>query len=80
MTTIELQPAYMFDCTACGVENFIRAVVVEFNEQDVLAMQVRYGVPAHECRDGSWMSRPDTVTCKHCGATYDAVDRGDEPA
>jgi len=80
MPTIELHPAYLFDCTECGRETFLRAVVADLDEQDRLALVVRYGMPEHEAAAGGWMTRPDEVTCKHCGSQYTAIDRGDEPA
>jgi rubredoxin len=66
--TVEMHPAYVWDCDNCGGENFERAVVYEFTpeERRELAEQ------GEEPETGNWMTHPDHVKCRHCGAAFEA--------
>lgn len=73
-TKVELHNAYVWDCDACGAENFVRAVTVEMTPEDVEAMKERYGGDDEEWQTGNWMSRPDDVTCSKCGAKFEVEE------
>lgn len=32
-----------------------------------------YGMTAEQAKTGEWMTRPDEVTCAHCGAEFPVV-------
>jgi hypothetical protein len=74
--TAELHPAYVWDCDACGTENFCRAVVYEFSPDERAEMAAEHGLDGVT---GEWMSRPDAVQCRQCGKTYDARDPREDP-
>lgn len=71
MTKVELHPAVMWDCPACGVENFAR-IVSEYAETHV---------EDGETLDGFVCAPPERVTCKGCGVEYESdlpTPEGDE--
>lgn len=83
MVTVELSPAYVWDCDKCGRENFQRAVSVFLdsrNEKDRDIIRAMWDlasaddVPLDERFRVS--TRPDQVTCKHCGTDFLAWDAG----
>jgi hypothetical protein len=61
--TAELHIAYVWDCDACGRENFERAMVYEFSPEEIAE---------GEYETGNWMTHPDSVICRGCGAVFDA--------
>ena len=67
-----LHPAYVWDCDACGQENFVRAVRVEMTEEDEVAMKEEYGVEPFE--EGCFLGTPDEVRCVGCGTEYECSD------
>lgn len=71
---VELNVAYVWDCDACGRENFVRAVVVEMTEEDQVEQCVQYGGEPADWETGQWMTRPEEVTCQHCGATFPTTE------
>lgn len=83
---VELHQAFMWDCPACGRENFERAVVCEDPDEDQIAEALEAGVISQEevaaGLQGTWMLAPERVTCKHadCGKEFEAFDQldGDE--
>ena len=54
---VELQPAHVWDCEHCGIENFQRSIVVATQEDE-------------NGDGGMWVTAPDMVTCKSCGAQF----------
>jgi len=58
---VELHNAFVWDCESCGRENFVRAVTTKLDVQGLGSI-------------GQWVTRPDTVRCTHCSATYWATD------
>ena len=74
-----LSPAYMWDCPACGRENFQRAITIAITDEDRLHMGLG------PCEYGCFQSYPNVVICRHCGQKYkaqhvhdDDEDIGDE--
>ena len=70
MNTIELHPAFMFDCHNCGMENFHRGVVVAFSPEDVASVADMYAIEDAELVAGTWHFKPAEVVCQHCQAKY----------
>lgn len=70
MPEVELHDAYVWTCDACGRDCFVRAVTVEMTDDDIVAMQIRHGGEPEDWQTGKWITRPDEVTCDHCGKTY----------
>ena len=75
---VELHQAFVWDCDECGRENFCRAVVAEFSEEQKAEVAEDWDLSPEELRTGLWMTRPDEVTCTHCGTTFEAKDVGEE--
>jgi hypothetical protein len=71
---IEIHPAHVWDCDACGSENFERGIVVEPSEEDVQAIAEEVG----EYQKGFWMMCPDPVTCRNCGAKFNIQHMQDD--
>lgn len=69
MNTVELRPAYAWDCEKCGRENFARGIVVELSEEEMAEMRDDHGVQPWE--EGNWMMMPTTVTCVQCLTLFD---------
>lgn len=85
MSIVNLSPAYVWDCEECGRENFQRAVSVKLDpNDDGDAETIRRihglseGEPIPPTLGVGMMTRPSRVTCKHCGAEFEAVDSGAE--
>lgn len=67
----ELSPAFVWDCSECGRENFERTVVAELSTEEMDELRYEHGVAFNE--GGHFMTSPSVVECKHCGAVMDAV-------
>ena len=83
MDTVELAPAYSWDCPECGRENFQRCVshVLDRNDpEDADLIRASLGIPDGEPIPprvgGQMQTRPNRVTCRHCGTEYKALDTG----
>lgn len=74
MPTVELIPAYVYDCNACGRENFVRSVQVH-DPDDLAELREQFGIEEDETVD--FCTRPKEVTCGHCGAEYETEDMGE---
>lgn len=71
---VELHCAYVWDCPECGGENFCRAVTVEQTPEDIDHLVGEYGGDPSDWQTGQWMTRPDEVTCAHCGQEYETTE------
>jgi len=70
MASIELHPAYVYDCDECGREVFVRAVVPEgLSEEDKKHILEELG------EEGPLTIIPTEVICPTCGAAYDTEAR-----
>lgn len=74
MTTIELHPAFSFDCDSCGREGFHRGVVVAFSAEDMATIADLYQTEGVELAAGVWHFKPATVECTHCGAVFSVAE------
>ncbi|MGE4195964.1 MAG: hypothetical protein AB7G11_02415 [Phycisphaerales bacterium] len=76
--TVELHPAFLWTCHACGVDHFVRTVLFTHEQVERLVAdgqlskeQLEEAEAANE--DGEWLFAPDVVTCGECGAVFGAV-------
>lgn len=83
MTTVELSPAYVWDCERCGRENFQRCVSVRLDPEDDAdadVIRAHHGLDPHDPIPdglmGAFQTRPDRVTCRHCNTEFKAADAG----
>lgn len=79
---VELHQAFMWDCPACGRENFVRGIVCEEPLSDQLADAREAGHITDEAieagMEGVYVYAPEDVTCAHCGEKFEAKDQMDE--
>lgn len=81
---IDLHPAHVWDCEECGRENFCRCVAVELDPSDPCDAEL-LEIARAECTEtgnkveGFWQTAPETVTCAHCGAEFEANDDRPSP-
>lgn len=82
----ELYPAYVWDCPECGRENFQRSisrVLDPDDDDDREVIQGLYGPGALDEAEGGRRVRsqttPNSVVCRHCAATFRAVNDLDVP-
>lgn len=68
---IELHPAYVWDCDACGVENFCRSVALELDPEEEKELREEHGIEPWD--QGDWCMAPKVVTCRECGAEYSTL-------
>jgi predicted nucleic acid-binding Zn ribbon protein len=68
----ELHPAFVWDCDDCGRENFVRAIVGEFDDDIMQQMRDEHGITDYEM--GDWHSMPISVECSHCGTIFEVDD------
>ncbi len=59
--TVELHPAFVWNCNACGRENFSKEVVLKMSHEEKLDLWDRHG-----CVQSDLSMEPMTVTCKQC--------------
>lgn len=69
---IELHPAFMWDCAACGAENFARAVRPELPPEEHQQQREHFGIADDE--EGEFLWAPEQVTCRRCHGTFEAID------
>jgi hypothetical protein len=72
---IELHGAYVWDCDACGRENFTRGLAPCLSDDEAQELREEHGIEPHET--GNWTLRPESVTCAHCGSEFE-VDLPEE--
>lgn len=68
MKSIELHPAYRWDCDDCGRENFVRGFIASLPDDEMSQMKEACGIPEEDHCE--WIARPTRVTCIHCKATF----------
>ena len=68
MKSIELRPAYVWDCDECAYENFATGVVDGMSPDELEELREEHGIS--EFDEGHWVIMPEIVTCKNCGAQF----------
>jgi hypothetical protein len=73
--SVELSPAYVWDCPECGRENLQRAISF-FPTEDQKANDPDFAKAAESGFDGYYTTRPESVVCRHpdCGKRFKAID------
>jgi len=71
---VELFPAWEWICPKCDRNSFASSITLEITPDDPQYQQF-----GGEGSRGAWMSMPENVTCKHCGAEFETEwDEEDE--
>lgn len=73
---VELIPAFFWTCEACDQENFARAIVAEFSEEEMQELRSEHGVQPWET--GDFMTQPDIVQCSGCERKFTTTEYGTE--
>jgi hypothetical protein len=73
---VELRPAYVWDCPACGREVFQRGIVPEMAPEESEELRDEFGIQPYE--EGDWVLMPEEVTCIHCKRTFPTLHFGEE--
>jgi hypothetical protein len=71
MMSVELRPAYAWDCDECGRENFSNGIVAELSNEERDELRIEHGL--EEATTGDWMMMPKQVTCVYCGSTFSVL-------
>ena len=74
--TVEVRPAYAWDCNECGHENYERAIVYEFSPEELA--DTTGELSPEGAVTGEWISHPDEVKCRACGREYTVIDMNQE--
>lgn len=65
---VELHPAFLWTCDACGQDNFVRSINLEPEQVALMVdpdlLEQVMGV------EGGWSIAPDHVVCNHCGGRF----------
>lgn len=69
METIEMHPAFTWDCDTCGREQFTRAVRPEMSSEDREELHRQHGVDPHT--GGELLMLPMVVVCRDCGSRFE---------
>lgn len=75
---VRLTPCYEFTCFDCGRNCLVRVPATDdiYSEEEIAEMYVELGVGAD---DGITIDlRPLSVTCEHCGISYEVEDESIE--
>ena len=68
---VAMRQAYEWTCERCGRDNFERCVVLDMSEKDLDLFVSKAGLRVDNgCVAGSFISYPDTVTCKWCTSSF----------
>jgi hypothetical protein len=68
---IVLRPAYVWDCPECGREVFVRGIVPEMADEDLVALREEHGIEPWE--EGDFVMLPETVVCPECSASFETM-------
>lgn len=72
----ELLPAFLWICPSCGLDNFERTIVAELSEEELAELRDEHGVEVWE--QGSFMTSPDKVCCRHCKEAFETENFDEE--
>jgi hypothetical protein len=67
--TVELLPAFVWCCEDCGRDTFCRALVVEMEPDKRRELLAHNDIS--EMEGGEFVAVPESVTCPHCGSTFE---------
>jgi len=75
---IELRPAHIWTCDKCYTDNFEQGIIVEMSPEEKMDYAEQFGVDPQDVKSGEWMTIPEDVTCRNCGAKYNTVHWKDD--
>ncbi len=70
--SVELRPAFSWDCPSCDQENFARAIVAEFAPEDIKELKEEFGFNSWD--QGDFLMQPKKVTCCNCQESFESVE------
>ena len=70
--SIELRPAFTWDCPECGREHFVRVRIPEFSDAELSELRDEHGVNHWE--SGNFIAVPKAVNCKFCDRDFAAIN------
>lgn len=73
--TVELRPAYVWDCPECGREVFSRGLVPEMDAEEAVEIRGEMGLQPWE--EGNFVMMPESVQCPHCKMEHTTVHFSD---
>lgn len=77
---VEMLAAYEWTCDGCGRNSFESAIVAEMSPEDRVAQARQMGLMREFDAEipeellGEYVTYPENVTCRHCGATFETID------
>lgn len=71
--SVELHPAYYFDCDSCGREQMVRPIRVAITDEMRQDARDIMDLDVHEQAAAIALVVPERVTCVHCGSEFQAV-------
>ena len=74
--SVELRPAFSWDCPDCGRENFCRGIVPEMSPAEMVELRDDHGIESWE--SGNFVMQPDLVECSHCQEAFNSTHFNDE--
>jgi len=74
--SVELRPAFAWDCPECGREQFARAVVLEMGDVEFSENKAEFGIPQEV--EGLFLAAPTVVVCEYCGYEFETIEYGTE--
>jgi len=66
--SVELRPAYVWDCPHCWDENFENSMIYEASDEEILELKEEHGIEVWE--DGVFTTMPEVVKCKFCEMVF----------
>lgn len=69
MTFAQLDAAYVWECPACKVRQYVDSVPVELNASEAREASKDTGIPEHILHS-CLCCMPDEVECQSCGSVY----------
>lgn len=81
---VEMRPAYEWTCENCGRNNFESAIVCEMSPDDRIDQARHMGLidefseAIPDFLQVEFVSYPETVTCPHCKAEFEAKHMAEE--
>ena len=74
--SVELRPAHVFTCNACGRDTYVNGIVPTMTPELEAELREDHGVEPWE--HGNWMLAAERVKCGHCGAEFRVEQYGSD--
>lgn len=69
--SVEIHPAFVWDCPECGRELFGRMIVHELSDEKLAELKEDHGVEPWE--EGNFVMAPKSVICPHCNLKFTTI-------